>query len=158
MVMKLDVLKVFLIGAMTLMCIGYESVRAAEVLDSGKFVTVDADHETTGTVEIVQKKNRIYVRLGDDFSTAEGPDLHLLLHKKNPPIGYDQSDYVSLGRLKSFNGTQVFLVPDGVALDQYVSVVVWCKKFNIIFGTAHLERLAETFDVVNPGSALSYSR
>jgi hypothetical protein len=86
MVTTLGVLKVFLIGAMTLMCVGYESVRAAEVLDSGKFVTVDADHETTGTVEILQKENRIYVRLGDDFSTAEGPDLHLLLHNRIPQL------------------------------------------------------------------------
>ncbi len=154
MVTTLGVLKVFLIGAMTLMCIGYESVRAAEVLDSGKFVTVDADHETTGTVEILQKENRIYVRLGDDFSTAEGPDLHLLLHKKNPPMGYDQGDFVSLGRLKSLNGTQVYQVPEGVALDQYVSVVVWCKKFNIVFGTAHLKRRAETMGALKPRVAL----
>lgn len=158
MATRLIVVKVLIIGAMTLMSSGYESVRAGEVLESGKFVTVDADHETRGTVEILKKENRVYVRLAEDFSTAEGPEVHLLLHKKSPPIGYDGGDYVSLGRLKSFDGTQVYLVPEGVALDQYVSVVVWCRKFNIVFGTAHLEKLSETIGAINPEPVLSYRR
>lgn len=137
---------------------GHESVIAGEVLNSGRFLTVDRDHETTGTVEILQKENRIYVRLGMDFSTTEGPDVYLLLHEKNPPIGYDQADYLPISRLRSFNGTQVYQVPEGVALDQYVSVVVWCKEFNIVFGAAHVEELAETVGAVNPELALSYSR
>ncbi len=152
------VAKILLTGLVVLISSGYGSIGAAEVLNSSKFVTVDADHQTMGTVEILRKENRIYVRLADDFSTAEGPDLHLLLHEKNPPIGYDKGDYVSLGRLKSFNGAQVYMVPDDVALDRYISVVVWCRKFNIVFGTAHLEGLAETIDVVGPGPALSHSR
>jgi len=48
-------------------------------------VTVDPDHPTTGTVEILRRGNRIYIRLANDFSTAEGPDVNLLLHKKYPP-------------------------------------------------------------------------
>ena len=48
MVRRLIVIKVLMIEAMTLMSSGYESVRAEEVLDSGKFVTVDADHDKGG--------------------------------------------------------------------------------------------------------------
>ncbi len=156
MVTELRAVSVLVMGALMLLAVGNESVRAGELLDSGQFVTVDPDHETTGTVEILKKENRVYVRLAEDFSTANGPDVNLLLHKKNPPQSFDQGDYLTLGELKSFNGTQVYQVPEGVALDEYNSVVVWCKKFNIVFGTAHLEHLAGKVGTMNHGSAMTY--
>ncbi len=156
MVTKLRAVSVLVMGFVMLLALGNESVRAGELLDSGQFVTVDPDHKTTGTVEILRKGNRIYVRLAEDFSTANGPDVNLLLHKNNPPKGFDQGDYVTLGELKSFNGTQVYQVSQGVALDEYNSVVVWCKKFNIVFGAAHLEHLAGKVGAMDHDRAMTY--
>lgn len=156
MVTKLRAVSVLVMGALMLLAVGNEGIGASESLDSGQFVTVDPDHRTTGTVEILQKKNRVYVRLAEDFSTAEGPDVNLLLHKKNPPKGFNQGDYVTLGELKSFNGTQAYQVPEGVALDEYNSVVVWCKKFNIVFGAAHLEHLAGKVGAMDHDRAMTY--
>ena len=138
MVTKLKVVTVFMIGVLMLLAVGNQSARAKNLLASGKFVTI-ADHTTLGTVEIFQKDNRTYVRLTDDFSTQKGPDLKVLLHKQNNPQSYDQGDYVLLGNLKNLKGTQVYEIPEGVVLDDYASVVVWCQKFNVTFGTAKLE-------------------
>ncbi len=156
MVTKLRAVVGLVMGVLMLLAVGNESVRAEQLLDSGQFVTVDPDHRTTGTVEILKKENRIYVRLAEDFSTAEGPDVNLLFHKKNPPKGFNQGDYVTLGELKSFNGTQVYQVPQGVALDEYNSVVVWCKKFNIVFGAAHLEHWAGKVGAMDHDRGMTY--
>ncbi len=138
MVTKLKAVTVFMIGVLMLLAVGNESTGAENLLASGKFVTI-ADHTTLGTVEIFQKDNRTYVRLANDFSTQKGPDLKVLLHKQNNPQSYDQRDYVLLGNLKNLKGTQVYEIPEGMVLDDYASVVVWCQKFNVTFGTARLE-------------------
>lgn len=143
MVTKLKVVTVFMIGVLMLLAVGNESTRAENLLASGKFVTI-ADHTTLGTVEIFQKDNRTYVRLADDFSTQNGPDLKVLLHKQNRPQSYDQGDYVLLGNLKNLNGAQVYEIPAGVVLDDYSSVVVWCQKFNVTFGTAKPKKIGGT--------------
>lgn len=139
MLTKLSVATIITVSVMMLLVVGNQSFSAGEVLDTGKFVTIDPDHETKGKVEVLKKDGRAYVRLAEDFSTAEGPDVKLLLHKMHPPEGFDKGDYINLGELKSLSGAQEYAVPDGVDLNEYKSVVVWCGKFNIVFGAAHLQ-------------------
>ncbi len=151
MVTKLKAVTVFMIGLFMLMAVGNEIARAENLLASGKFVTI-GDHTTSGTVEIFEKDNRVYVRLADDFSTEKGPDLKVLLHKQNNPRSYDQGDYVLLGNLKNLKGTQVYEIPEGMVLGEYASVVVWCQKFNVNFGTAKLIKTG----VRNPSGVYGY--
>ncbi len=139
MVTKLKAVTVFLIGLFMLMAVGNEITRAENVLASGKFVTI-GDHTTSGTAEVFQKDNLTYIRLANDFFTQKGPDLKVLLHKQDNPQSYDQGDYVLLGNLKNLKGTQVYEIPEGMVLDEYASVVVWCQKFNVTFGAAKLEK------------------
>ena len=47
-------------------------------------------------------------------------------------------DFVSLGRLRANQGSQNYAIPDGVALDRYQSVVIWCRRFAYAFGAAPL--------------------
>lgn len=118
-----------------------ESARAENTLAKGQFVTLEKDHKTTGSVKIVKKTDdgTYWLVLGTDFSTAEAPDVNLLLHKQGFSQDYSKDNYVSLGKLQKFSGEQKYLVPEGINLNEYSSVVVWCKKFNVTFGAANLE-------------------
>ena len=49
---------------------------------------------------------------------------------------YDDGRYVRLGELKATHGDQNYEIPAGADLDGLRSVVVWCDRFDVAFGTA----------------------
>ncbi|GAA5156330.1 DM13 domain-containing protein [Nocardioides marinquilinus] len=107
------------------------------VLGSGEFE--DAEHETTGLAVVVEAADGSrFVRL-EDLASSDGPDLHVAL--SDAPSGgdwgsYDDGRYVGLGELKATHGNQNYEIPDDVDLDGLTTVVVWCDRFNVAFGTA----------------------
>ena len=105
-------------------------------LKSGSFVGVA--HSTSGTATIFNKDGQHHLELGRDFSTDSGPDLFVLLHRSPNPESYRSEDYVSLGRLQQINGSQQYLIPADINLENYNSVVIWCRRFNVTFGYAPL--------------------
>jgi hypothetical protein len=108
-----------------------------EVLAEGTFE--DAEHGTDGVAQVLQLADgRRFVRL-EDLATSDGPDLHVWL--TDQPSGgewgsYDDGRYVKLGGLKANNGNQNYEIPEDVELDGFTSVVIWCDRFNVAFGTA----------------------
>ena len=50
--------------------------------------------------------------------------------------GNDASDIVNLGRLKGNIGNQNYEIPIGIDLAKYNTVLVWCKAFSTLFGSA----------------------
>ncbi|MEM9568796.1 MAG: DM13 domain-containing protein [Cyanobacteria bacterium P01_E01_bin.34] len=103
---------------------------------SGTFT--DAAHTTTGTARIVTDGDARYLELSEDFGTDSGPDLLVLLHRSETPDSYDDSEYVSLGMLEEVSGTQRYLIPDDVDVEDFRSTVIWCREFNVTFGFATL--------------------
>jgi Electron transfer DM13 len=53
------------------------------------------------------------------------------------PPAFDD-EFLSLGRLKANQGNQDYAIPNGVSLDCYRSVVIWCRRFTYAFGVAAL--------------------
>ena len=109
-------------------------------LARGKFE--DAEHGTSGTARILALADgRRFVRL-EGLATSDGPDLHVWL--SDQPSGgdwgsYDDGDYVKLGDLKATHGDQNYEIPADADLDGLRSVVVWCDRFNVAFGTAPVD-------------------
>lgn len=103
----------------------------------GTFVT-DAKN-TEGTFKIVEENGKTYVELSDNFRTGRGPDVFVLLHREATPTSYDQEDYINLGMMSRFRGTQRYEIPEDVNLDDFQSVVIWCRQFDVTFGHAKLE-------------------
>ncbi|MGH3486654.1 MAG: DM13 domain-containing protein [Actinopolymorphaceae bacterium] len=110
------------------------------VLASGRFVT--QEHATTGRVRVLRfGAGDRYVRL-DDFTTSDGPDLHVWI--TDQPAGgswgkYDDGRFVRLGELKATGGNQNYQVPTDADLNGMRSVVIWCDRFNVAFGSAPLQ-------------------
>lgn len=104
----------------------------------GQFVGID--HGTTGAVALLQDATGVqFVRL-ENLDTSNGPDLFVYL-SANPsdgPEGAFDDDYVNLGRLQGNVGSQNYVIPAGTDLARYVSVVIWCDRFNSAFGAAPL--------------------
>jgi hypothetical protein len=109
------------------------------VLAEGAFVT--QEHETRGTARVLSSGGTRILRL-EGFSTSDGPDLHIWL--SDATAGgewgkYDDGRYVRLGAMKATDGNQNYAIPADADLAGLRSVVVWCDRFNVAFGSAPLE-------------------
>ena len=106
--------------------------------NSGSFVGVE--HPTQGRVNIIEEDGIKYLEISSDFQTDRGPALEVILH--NSPtvdLQIQEGEYISLGKLKSFNGSQRYQLPQDLNLDEYQSVAIWCQEFNATFGYATLK-------------------
>lgn len=111
---------------------------APRVLARGEWVSLE--HDTTGTVALVDDGDDLHLSLVD-LDTSNGPDLRVILSPKvgvgGDWFGYDDGA-TELGRLKGNRGTQVYDVPDDIDVDEVASVVIWCERFAVGFGAANL--------------------
>lgn len=107
------------------------------VLARGEFV--DAEHHTSGTARILRLADgRRFLRL-EDLAGSDGPDLHVWLSAARSGGGwgsYDDVEHVALGALKATHGNQNYPIPHDADLSAIRSVVIWCDRFNVAFGTA----------------------
>ncbi|MGQ0376681.1 MAG: DM13 domain-containing protein [Nitrososphaerota archaeon] len=101
---------------------------------SGAFVGVgDGIHDAQGHALVVPLENNQKILRLEDFSSTNGPDLYVYLASDS-----SASDYVNLGRLKANNGNQNYDIPEGTDLAKYDTVLIWCKQFSVLFGSAEL--------------------
>lgn len=97
-------------------------------------------HPAEGTAVVLTDGTQTFLRFDDDFATDNGPDLNVYLHTAAPDasVGDLVDDFIDLGDLKGNIGAQNYVVPDGIDLDRYNTVSVWCVRFRVVFGTAEL--------------------
>ena len=108
-------------------------------LASGRFV--GQEHETSGTATIIELPDGSRTLRLEDFSTSNGPDLHVWISEKEAGgnwFKYGGGRKAQLGELKANQGNHNYAIPADVELDGLRSVVIWCKRFHVAFGSAPL--------------------
>jgi hypothetical protein len=102
-------------------------------------------HQTSGRATIYKASDgKDYLRL-TDFTTSNGPDVHVLLARSdddslNQEIVKGQLDSVELGPLKGNQGDQNYDLTASVDLQKYNAVVIYCERFHAVFAVARLEQ------------------
>jgi hypothetical protein len=102
-------------------------------------------HQTSGRATIYKNKDgKEYLRLSD-FTTSNGPDVHVILVRaENKALEQEivkgDLERVELGTLKGNQGDQNYDLPAAVDLNQYQAVAIYCERFHAIFGVARLEQ------------------
>ena len=102
-------------------------------------------HQTSGRATIYKTSDgQEYLRL-TDFTTSNGPDVHVLLARSDDQslaqeIVKGQLDSVELGSLKGNEGDQNYNLPASVDLQKYNAAVIYCERFRAVFGLARLEQ------------------
>jgi len=115
----------------------------AEPLYTGKLES--REHPTKGRATIYQGgSGKAYLRL-TDFTTSNGPDVHVVLARAEEPalskvLVPGELDYVELGWLKGNQGDQNYDVPASTDLEKYQAVAIYCERFHAIFGVTKLEK------------------
>jgi hypothetical protein len=85
-----------------------------------------------GTAEVLLKGSDYEVML-KDFTSSNGPALHVFLSKEKMPV-----NYIDLGSLKSTKGNQLYSVKGMPNIGVYQYISIHCVEYNHLFGSAML--------------------
>ena len=100
----------------------------------GNFIGVgDGIHNAEGKAKILTLSNGSQILRLENFKSTNGPDVHLYLSNNK-----QANDFIDLGRLKANNGNQNYKIPMNIDFNHYGYVLIWCKPFSILFGSAQL--------------------
>lgn len=104
------------------------------VLRAGSFIGIgDGIHNAEGIAKIIPLEDGTPILRLENLRVTNGPDLYVYLSPDK-----SASDFVNVGKLKANNGNQNYDIPAGINLSKYDTVLVWCRPFSVLFGSAEL--------------------
>lgn len=119
--------------------IAQESTERNKIIAQGTFTTTEQNHPTAGTATIVKEGGKHFLVFDNNFTTANGPDVQVVLHRTRPvPVKLQEENYIAIAALKSTEGEQRYEIPENIDLDKFDAVSIWCREFNVSFGYAGL--------------------
>lgn len=89
-------------------------------------------HPASGTVKVLETISGTVIRY-EDFSTINGPNLHIYLAKD-----LRAKDYIDLGSIKGTKGNINYDVPEDIDISEYKYVMYWCVPFKVLFNYAEI--------------------
>ncbi|MEL6244921.1 MAG: DM13 domain-containing protein [Pseudomonadota bacterium] len=115
------------------------TVQSAAELPSGDFVR--KQKRLKGGWHVEQRGEQTVIVFEDDFRAAGGPDLKVFLSPQtvsdvNGKTAVNGS--VLLGELTATKGGQEYIVPAGVNLADFESVLVHCEAYSVLWGGGDL--------------------
>jgi hypothetical protein len=114
-------------------------------LVSGQFYSIL--HPTSGMATIYQMGNGSRVLRFTNFSTSNGPDVHVYVVAADDAkdvATVQQAGFVDLGVIKGNIGDQNYQLAGDLDLAKYRAVSIWCKRFGVNFGAAALRPTGTT--------------
>ncbi|MET4620557.1 hypothetical protein ABIE18_002006 [Arthrobacter sp. 2762] len=109
------------------------------VLGFGNFQS--QEHQTSGTAQLLELPDGSRVLRLENLASSDGPDVKVWLSSLEAGgdwYKYRSGRYVDLGAIKATHGNQNYVIPSGVDLSGMSSVVLWCDRFSVAFGSAQL--------------------
>ena len=101
---------------------------------AGTFVGVgDGIHDAQGDAYTIPLEDGSDVLRLENFKSTNGPDLYVYLSTDK-----SASEFINLGKLKASSGNQNYEIPNEVDLTDYNKVLIWCKAFGVLFGSAEI--------------------
>lgn len=117
-----------------------EIITASAPANTGQSFT-KKKYNIKGDWRVVQENGKTIIRFSDDFKTKKGPDLKVFLSPQSvgDVTGKTALDgAVTLGALKSNKGTQDYVIPNGVSLANFSSVLIHCEAYSVLWGGGSL--------------------
>ena len=108
--------------------------NTTNALRTGSFVGVgDGIHNAEGMAKVIPLQNGSNILRLENLRVTNGPDLYVYLATDKSAL-----DFVSLGKLKANNGNQNYNIPSEIDLAKYDTLLIWCRPFFVLFGSADL--------------------
>jgi hypothetical protein len=104
----------------------------------GMFSGADDFHFARGDAFLIETAPGRHVVRFENFSVRNGPDLYVYL-STGATGRIDEK--LNLGRLKATDGAFNYEVPASVDVAKVKTVLVWCRQFGVLFGSAPIEAM-----------------
>jgi hypothetical protein len=107
------------------------TITESTTLLSGTFIS--GAHPTSGGVKVVEDKDKNRFLVFDNLKSDAGPDLRIYLSTNKSATNFTEitSDVK--------NGTYQLALPTSVDIATQKYVLIWCKQFSVLFGSAELK-------------------
>jgi len=116
----------------------------AILIERGQFGgAIDAVHRVDGTASVYRLGDGSRVLRLESFRSTNGPNLYVYLSGAASPRSSAElsaAGEFEVGRLKGNIGNQNYPLPAGLDLAKFKSVVIYCRQFHVVFGSAPLVR------------------
>ena len=90
-------------------------------------------HTTSGTVKLTKDANGKKFLVFENFKTDSGPDLRVYLSEDLKATNFNEITN------KVTDGSYQLAVDASVDTDKKRKVLIWCKAFSVLFGSAELK-------------------
>lgn len=107
------------------------SDASPSVLSEASFVA--SAHDVQGKALLIEQPSGKILRF-EAFETINGPDLRIYLSSD-----LDVKDAVDLGPIRGTKGNINYVLQPSVDTQRYRNVLVWCRRFGILFSYAKLQ-------------------
>jgi hypothetical protein len=115
---------------------GPETATGAPVTRVSSGTLRGIGHRASGTASLLRLADGSHLVRLDDLDSQNGPDLYVYLVPQPGQRG--DAGAVNLGRLKANQGNQNYVVPAGVDVSGFHTVLIWCRMFATPFANATL--------------------
>ncbi len=108
---------------------------------NGEFYAAEKRRAAGGAAVVKTAEGAYQVQLSEDFKSASGPDLYVVLIKADAPKkGRDvrKAGYVRLARLEKNRGAQSYAIPAEIDVADYSAIGIWCEEYSVLFSAASL--------------------
>jgi hypothetical protein len=93
----------------------------------------DGIHNAEGITKIIPLQDGTNILRLENLRVTNGPDLYVYLSPDK-----STSNFVNVGKLKANNGNQNYDIPASRDLSKYDTILIWCRPFSVLFGSAEL--------------------
>ncbi len=93
----------------------------------------------SGDVFLIELEDGSRIIRFENLDVSNGPDLRVILSRSglvDDRDAYHLDGFYDLGELKGNQGNQNYEVPDDVDLSEYLTVAIFCLRFNYTFNAA----------------------
>jgi len=115
-------------------------MASAQLVVQGEFYAVDRDGQGSAIIYLLADGSAV-LHL-DNIQVEEGAELHVVVSSQEQIDKSDEADLavmIDLGQLKARMGTQNYLLPAGLDLDEIHSVLIWSTDTSEAFIVASLQ-------------------
>ena len=129
-------------------CEEYSVLWGGVALRPGKVVGFGTEwtkksKKATGAFEIVVDGDRTVIRLADNFKTSSAPDLKFVLTNTTPRRASNKNALKGgtiVGLLESNRGAQEVVVPKGVDVSSFKTLLIHCEQYTKLWAAATIQR------------------
>ncbi|MGK2862706.1 MAG: DM13 domain-containing protein [Chitinophagaceae bacterium] len=111
-----------------------DTVDTTIAMPKNKGTFMNGPFGSVSGIATIYKQNGSLILALENMMISNGPQLHVYLSKEVQAV-----NFIELGALQSVKGNQLYDIPGNPDLSQYPYVLVHCKKFNHLFGSAKLQ-------------------